>query len=162
AGSSRSPAALATIAFALSPLFFTLQGVFLTDLPSLSFALIALALYERGRKAVSLPTWLLAALPATFAAITRQNMAMVPVAAAVVLWREPVLRRRLAWWIASAAPLALAVGIYAWFQQQPDARLLRFKFAEPLTILLAPYVVLIIAGLIALPLFFVVQKPRHY
>jgi len=59
-------------------------------------------------------------------------------------------------------PLALAICVYAWFQQRPDARLLRFKFAEPTTVLLAPYITLIIAGLIVLPVLLVVQKPRCY
>jgi 4-amino-4-deoxy-L-arabinose transferase-like glycosyltransferase len=162
AGASRATVALATIAFALSPLFFTLQGVFLTDLPALSFALIALALYEHGRKAGSLRGWLLAALAATFAAATRQNMVVVPIAAALVLWREPSLRRRVLWWLPIALPLVLSVGLYAWFQQRPDARLLRFKFAEPTTVLVAPYVTVIIAGLIAVPVLLVAHKLRFY
>jgi hypothetical protein len=160
AGACRVTAALATIAFALSPLFFSLQGVFLTDLPGLSFALIALALYERGRKTRSLPVWLLAALPATFAATTRQNMVVVPIVVAVVLWGEPTLRRRAPWWVPIALPLVLAGAVYAWFQLRADARLLHFKFAEPTTILLAPYVTLIIAALIALPVLAVGEKPK--
>jgi 4-amino-4-deoxy-L-arabinose transferase-like glycosyltransferase len=162
AGASRTTAALAAIALALSPLFFVLQSVFLTDLTSLSFALIALGLYEHGRKTGSLTLWLLAALPATIAVATRQNMIVVPVAAALVLWREPGLRRRAAWWVPIAVPLVLAVGVYAWFQQRPDARLLRFKFAEPTTILVAPYVTLIIAGLTALPVLLITHKRKSY
>jgi hypothetical protein len=162
AGASRATAALATIAFALSPLFIVLQGVFLTDLTSLSFALIALALYEYGRKTGSLALWSLAALPSAFAATTRQNMVVVPVIAAVVLWQDPALRRRAAWWTPVGVPLALAIAVYTWFQLRPDARLLRFRFAAPMTILLAPYVALIVAGLTALPVLLVAQKPRFY
>jgi 4-amino-4-deoxy-L-arabinose transferase-like glycosyltransferase len=162
AGASRVAAVVAATAFALSPLFFVLQGVFLTDLSSLSFALVALALYERGRKNGSSAVWLLAAVPAAFAAITRQNMITVPVIAGIILWREPQLRRRVTWWVAVGVPLVLATAVYAWFQQRPDARLFHFKFAEPTTILLAPYVTLIIGGLIAMPLLLVGHAPRRH
>jgi 4-amino-4-deoxy-L-arabinose transferase-like glycosyltransferase len=162
AGASHGIALLAASAFALSPLFFVLQAVFLTDLASLSFALVALALFERGRKTGSLRVWLLASLPAVFAVATRQNMAAVPVVAALVLWREPGFRQRPAWWVPILVPLVCAAGIYTWFQQRPDARLIHFKFSEPTTIVVAPYVTLIIAGLVALPVLLVIQKRRSY
>lgn len=42
-------AALAAAAMAFHPLFFLLQGTFMTDVPALSFALASLALYVRAR-----------------------------------------------------------------------------------------------------------------
>ena len=38
----------ATAALAFNPLFFLLQGTFLTDVPALSLALVSLALYGRA------------------------------------------------------------------------------------------------------------------
>jgi hypothetical protein len=43
-------AAFATAVLALNPLFFLLEGTFMTDVPALSFALVALALYGRAIK----------------------------------------------------------------------------------------------------------------
>src|SRR5437588_7237564 len=45
---SDGQAALATAALALNPLFFLMQGTFLTDVPALAFALAALMYYTRA------------------------------------------------------------------------------------------------------------------
>src|SRR5437764_291368 len=72
-GIRRSRAALATMVLAFCPLFFLLQGTFMSDVPALSFSLLALALYGRaiasGRLAILGAAFVVACLAVT----TRQN-----------------------------------------------------------------------------------------
>src|SRR5262249_7631982 len=55
-------AALGAMTLALCPLFFLLQGTFMSDVPALSFSLLALALYGRAiassRLAILAPAFL--------------------------------------------------------------------------------------------------------
>src|SRR5262249_51902075 len=78
---SQRQAALATAILAVNPLFLLLQGTFMTDVPSLSFALIALALYTRALASGQLLTIMAACAAGVVGAITRQNTVAVPVVA---------------------------------------------------------------------------------
>jgi hypothetical protein len=86
-------ASLATATVAFNPVFFALQGSFMTDVPTLSFMLIALAFF--GRAAESGKLWPLA--PATAAGLlavtTRQNAIVVALAAAPIMLSKEYPRK---------------------------------------------------------------------
>jgi 4-amino-4-deoxy-L-arabinose transferase-like glycosyltransferase len=150
-GLPRPRAALATAALAFNPLFFLLQGTFMTDVPALALALAALALYGRAlrRRAAG---WLAAGCAvAVLAVATRQNTAVVPAAAALLLARDPALRRRAVWWLGVLLPGAAAAAIHLWFQARPDVRPLQPSLPAVAGLLPLPLIVLHLAGLSALP-----------
>jgi hypothetical protein len=79
---------------AFNPFFFVLSGTFMTDVPTLSFCLIGLSLYQRAIEKASVWTWLAAALVAILAVCTRQNAWALPLAAiSIVAWRALVQAR---------------------------------------------------------------------
>jgi hypothetical protein len=184
-------AALAAATLAFNPLFFLLEGTFMTDVPSQSLALIAFALYGRsfqrsaplrsergvGGEGPSLPspsgrgvggegaapaafspslsTWLCllaACLVAILATITRQNMLAVPIVGAILLCREPHLRRSLGCWISILLPLVAAGITYTWFNARPDIIPVKAVPLPPDRLLMFPYTMLLLAGMSALPL----------
>jgi hypothetical protein len=146
------PAALATSTLAFGPLFFLLQGTFMTDVPALSLALAALALYVRALRREYFGWLISAALVAVVAAITRQNTLAAPLAVAVVLWRTPALRPRPAWWLGVLIPVAVGVAVHLWFQRRPDVRASEFALMPPASLLQLPFVALHFGGLMSLPL----------
>jgi hypothetical protein len=147
-----SRAALATAALAFTPLFFLLQGTFLTDVPALSLALLALALYGRALRRGS-GGWLAGACAvAVLGALTRQNTLGAVGAAAVLLWREPLLRRRPLWWLGVLLPAAAGAAAHVWFQGREDVRPLTPSVPAPATLLALPFQVVHWCGLAALPL----------
>lgn len=156
------PATLATAALAFSPLFFLLQGTFMTDVPALSLALLALAFYGRaigGRRA----GWLAAAVVAApLAVLTRQNTVAVPLTAAVLLWRTPDLRSRPLWWLGVLLPAAVGVITHLWFQRRTDVRPTEFALLAPASVLLLPFVIIHLAGLTALPLFLLAPRAENW
>jgi 4-amino-4-deoxy-L-arabinose transferase-like glycosyltransferase len=152
------PAALATAALAFNPLFFLLQGTFMTDVPALALAFLALALYGRALRGGGLGWLVGAAVVATLAAVTRQNTLAAPVAAALLLARDPVLRRRPVWWAAVLVPAAAGLAAHFWFQQRPDIRSLSPKPAAPDMLLALPFQAVHVCGLAALPL--LLLRPR--
>jgi 4-amino-4-deoxy-L-arabinose transferase-like glycosyltransferase len=147
-------AGLATATLALNPLFFLLQGTFMTDVPALALSLVALALYSRALRGQHLG-WLAAACAiGILAAITRQNTLAVVGAAAVLLWRRPELRRLIGWWIAVLAPVAVGAAVCVWFAARTDVRSLTPALPAPAVLLALPFVAVHLAGLSALPLLF--------
>ena len=103
---SRPRAALAAAALALNPNYFLLSGTYMTDVPSLAFCLIALALYARALGSARV-RWLAAAtVVAVFAAVNRQNAVMASLAAgAVMAWRYPrCARGRYGYWRSCSPP----------------------------------------------------------
>jgi hypothetical protein len=142
---------LLTAALAVNPLFFLLQGTFMTDVPALSFALVALALYGRAVAGGSLRLLAGAAAVALLAVTTRQNTASVCLVAAVLLWRARHLRGRLLWWSGVAVPLVAALAIHFWFQGRSDVRALTPCLARLPDLLLLPFLVVHFCGLSALP-----------
>jgi hypothetical protein len=188
-----APAALAAATLAFNPLFFLLQGTFMTDVPTLSLALIALALYGRSfqrrsplptpcerwaaGKGASLPspsgrvvggegafttayrqlpsTWhclVGASLVGSLAAISRQNMLVVPIVAAILLWREQCLRANPACWISIMLPLVAGGITYMWFDKRLDIVPVKAVLLPPDRLLMLPYTLLLLAGMSASPL----------
>ncbi len=79
----------------------------MTDVPSLAFALGALALYGRALTQRSLGFLAAAMVVALLGAITRQNTVAVGLAAAVFLAFQPDLRQRPYWWLGVLVPVVL-------------------------------------------------------
>jgi 4-amino-4-deoxy-L-arabinose transferase-like glycosyltransferase len=144
-------AALATAALAFNPLFFLLQGTFMTDVPALSLALAALALYGRGVRDGGAGWLASACLVAILAVLTRQNTLAVPLTAAVLLWRQRHLRTNVLGWLAVSLPLVAAVAVHLWLQQRPDVRAQKPELIEPPALLQLPFVAIHFCGLAALP-----------
>jgi 4-amino-4-deoxy-L-arabinose transferase-like glycosyltransferase len=145
-------AALATATLAFGPLFFLLQGTFMTDVPALSLALASLALYARALRGQR-SGWLAAAcVVAVLAAVTRQNTLAVVGAAAALLWRRPDLRRRAGWWAGVLAPVAVGGVVSIWFATRSDVRALTPSLPAPAVLLSLPFLVVHLCGLSALPL----------
>jgi 4-amino-4-deoxy-L-arabinose transferase-like glycosyltransferase len=144
-------AALATGALAFNPLFFLLQGTFMTDVPALSLALVALAGYGRGLRSGG-SGWLVAGcLVACLAVLTRQSALAAPLGAAALLWKSP-LRGKSSWWLGVLVPAALAVAAHIWFQQRNDIIVVEPRPLPPRSLVLLPFVVILWCGLATLPL----------
>jgi hypothetical protein len=109
-----------TAVLAFNPLYFLLQGTFMSDVPALSFSLIALALYRRAIDSRHLLTLLAASVAALLAVSTRQSAIAVPLAIALVLGFHLDLRKQWSWRLALALPLAAGVGIHIWFTSRSD------------------------------------------
>jgi 4-amino-4-deoxy-L-arabinose transferase-like glycosyltransferase len=146
------PAALATGTLAFTPLFFLLQGTFMTDVPALSLALVALALYVRAIRGGCVGWLTGACIVAGLAAISRQNTLAVPVVAAVMLAREPSLRRKAGWWLGVAVPVVMGGIIHLWFQSRSDVRSLKPAAPPPAALLFLPFIAVHFCALSALPL----------
>jgi hypothetical protein len=150
-GMSPWRAAFTTGALAACPLFVLLQGTFMTDVPALSLALAALALYGRALHSRRLVVLAGACAVAVLAAITRQNTTVVCVVAAVLLGKQPDLRRRWAWWLGALLPIAAGVAVHFWFQARTDVRALAPSLPDVSTLLSLPYVGLHLLALAAIP-----------
>jgi 4-amino-4-deoxy-L-arabinose transferase-like glycosyltransferase len=145
-------AVLACAVMAFHPLFFCLQGTFMTDVPALSLALIALAFYGRALRSQR-TSWLAAAVVvAVLAAISRQNTVAVPLVIAFLLGRETNLRRRPLWWLGVFVPVLVGVALHFWFQGRPDIIPVEPRLLPPPALLLSPYVLIHWCGLTTLPL----------
>jgi hypothetical protein len=156
-GFSQRQAALATAVLAFNPLFFLVQGTFMTDVPALSLCLVALALYGRAF-GTARPGLLLAAMVVTTLAVaTRQNALCVPVTAAFVLWRYPGLRFRPLWQAGVLVPLIAGVVTELWFVSRPDVVPFRATLQPPLVLILLMLLAVHALGLAMVPL--LVQDP---
>jgi hypothetical protein len=138
-------AAFTTAVLAFNPFFFVLSGAFMTDVPTLSFCLIGLSLYQRAMESDSGWMWLAAGLVAIVAVSTRQNAWALPLTASTMIviqapFGSPFpssggsgygeggpsqtedLRRRVGplAWAAGLLPLAVGIGVHIWFRAQPD------------------------------------------
>jgi hypothetical protein len=161
-GFSPARAAFCATALALNPLFVLSQGTYMTDVPALSFALAALALYARAVRGAD-RRWLAAATAtALLGAVTRQNTLAAPVAAGILLARSPGLRGRPAWWLAVALPVAAGVATHAWFQRRPDVVALSPHFPDAEYLLLLPFLALHLCGLAALPVLLLGPRPGSW
>ncbi|HTU18135.1 MAG TPA: glycosyltransferase family 39 protein [Gemmataceae bacterium] len=150
-------AALATGTLAFNPLFFLLQGTFMTDVPSLSFTLAALALYGRGLRSSGTGWFVGGCVVACLAAATRQNTAAVAVVVALLLWRHRPLRGPLLVWVTVLLPAAVAVAVHLWFQRRLDVRPTKPQLILPQVLLQSPFVIVHCCGLSSLPL--LLRKP---
>jgi hypothetical protein len=158
-GHTQPRAALATAALAFNPLFFLLQGTFMTDVPALALALVSLALYGRALRGAGIGWLAGACAAAVLAGITRQNAVAVAVAAAVLLGGRPALRRRPLWWSGVVLPVVAAGAVHVWFQGRGDVRPLQPAVPSVLTLLLLPFLVIHFCGLSALPLLVGERRP---
>src|SRR5262249_12911255 len=86
------------------------------------------------------------------AAISRQNMIAVPIVGAILLGRDPKLRRSLAGWIGVILPLAAGCITYLWFSARQDIVPVRVILLPPDRVLMLPYTLLLLAGISAFPL----------
>jgi 4-amino-4-deoxy-L-arabinose transferase-like glycosyltransferase len=142
--------ALATAVLAFNPLFFLLQGTFMTDVPALSLALLALALYVRALDTERM-SWLTGAVAAAgLAGVTRQNTLAVPVVAVVLLWRMG--NRRAVWWLGVLLPIVAGLATHFWFQARPDVRALRPGLLPLSDLMRLPFLVVHFCALVVLPL----------
>jgi 4-amino-4-deoxy-L-arabinose transferase-like glycosyltransferase len=161
-GVSASRAALATGVLAFNPLLFLLQGTFMTDVPALSLALAALALYGRALERADAGRLPAACLVAVLAALTRQNTVAVALVAAVLLWRRPELRRLPGWWAGVLLPAAVGVVVHLWFGQRTDVRPMKPTVVAPATLLSLPYIAVHFLALSALPLLLLWPRPTSW
>jgi len=113
-------AAFVSATLAFNPIWFALCGTYMTDVPALSLSLLALAAYSRALRG-GRAGWLIAAtVAAVIAAVTRQNTAAVPLAAAVIGWRRSANPRRLLWIAIIAIPVIVAAGAHVWLNRRSD------------------------------------------
>ncbi len=162
AGSGLPPwrAAFAAATLGLTPLFFLLQGTFMTDVPALSFSLIALAFYERGLAGSGYGVLAIAALAAMFGALTRQHTLAAP-AAVGLAWLVRGRKRRAAI-VAVAVPLAVGVATHLWFESRPDVIRLQPAPAPVASLISFPFVALHFCGLVCLPVLAFTRAPVSY
>jgi hypothetical protein len=158
--------AMATVAF--NPVFFALQGSFMTDVPALSFMLVSLAFF--GQAAESGKVWpLLAATAAGLLAVTtRQNAILVAVAAVPIMLlgvarkhgppdapratlHAPRPTNYAQWLIALVTIIAVGLATDYWFASRPDIIRLGPVIPSPARVLLLPYWIVSWLGLAALP-----------
>ncbi len=161
-GHSPAAAALAATVLAVDPLFFLLQGTFMTDVPALSFSLCALALYGRGLRPGRTVYLSAACVAAVLAVITRQNTLAVAPVAAYLLWRQPAMRRWAVGWLAILLPAAAGLGVHLWFQARPDVRALQPALPPAEALRTLPFQIIHFCGLCALPLLLLPPLPRPW
>jgi hypothetical protein len=153
-------AAFASCVLALNPLFFISQGTYMTDVPALSFGLLALDFYLRATAAQN-PRWLLpAASAAVLAVITRQTMLAVPIAAAVPILRNPATRRNPPWLLSLLVPVIACIWVNWWFSRRPDALPMHTSVTVA-RLLFRPFFELHWAGLAVLPLCLLIGRRRN-
>jgi 4-amino-4-deoxy-L-arabinose transferase-like glycosyltransferase len=161
-GRPPAAAALAAAALALNPLFVVLQGTFMTDVPALSFSLIALALYRRAIRS-GRPATLAAAVAVMLLGVsTRQNTAVVAVVAAVLLWRARPLRFKPVWVLGVVLPALAAVAIHVWLRARPDVRHVRFTVPPALVWVWLLFSAAVYAGLSVLSAVILSPRPASW
>jgi hypothetical protein len=150
AKSAPAMAGFLTACLAFNPLFFLLSGTFLSDVPSLSFSLVALAGYGRALMGKS-PKWLiLAALAGLLAVSTRQNSVAAVLAAGTCWWSKERPGNIWGWLVALTVPLLGLACIQTWFVGRPDTGPTLPGLFRPDVGFLLPFWILHFAGLSAL------------
>lgn len=144
-------AALTSCTLAFNPLFFLLQGTFMTDVPAVSFSLVVLALYDRGLRDNRPGVLMGAASVAILAALTRQNTLAVPVAVALASLRQQWSIGRWPGVLALVVPTAVGAGAQVWFQARPDINPVAIPHLSGPRLLAFPFVLVHFLGLSALP-----------
>ncbi len=144
-------AGFAACVIATNPLFFVSQGTYMTDVPALSFGLVALSCYSRAIDRRNL-RWLLGAIITSVAAsITRQTMLAVPVVAGLMLMRIPEIRLKPVWLLSLIVPLAAGAGTSLWFAQRADIVPMH-PMLNMGQLLFRPFLAVHLCGLAILPL----------
>lgn len=155
-------AAFATAAFALNPIFFLSQGTYMTDVPAVSFALIALCLYGRAMQRDNGICLAAATLAAILGVVTRQHVIAAPVTAGIVLAQSPQLRRRPAWWAAIALPVVIGVMTHVWFVSRKDSQPMPPEAPTLFRLAFTPWFILHTLGLATLPVLLLDPWPRSW
>jgi hypothetical protein len=155
-------AAFAVAALGSNPWFFLSQGTFMTDVPSLAFALGALCLYGRALSGGSL-AWLAAAAGAALlGAITRQNTIAAGLATGVLLAGAPRLGARPLWWLAVLVPVLVAAGVHLWFGSRPDVRPMPLSWPAGMKVVYGAWVIVNTLGLVAIPVLLLDPRPATW
>ncbi|HTB86286.1 MAG TPA: glycosyltransferase family 39 protein [Candidatus Sulfotelmatobacter sp.] len=160
-GISERIAAFAAGVLALDPLWFVSQGTYMTDVPAISFGLLALCFYARALDSKN-RRWLWAAMLAgVFAVTTRQTMLAVPLAAGLSFWRAREIRWQPFWIFSIAAPVVVCGLVACWFSRRTDVLPMspEFHFRESLPRL---FFALHLCGLVVLPLGLLVFRPQRW
>jgi hypothetical protein len=158
-GAGREIASFAAAVWSLNPLVVLLSGSYMTEVPAVSFGLVALAAYGwylgQGRSW----GWAVGAVFAILAVTTRQNMLAVPAAALVALLAR---RSRWAWaaFLATILPIVVGLATQIWFQYLPDVVHPRMFGFATIRALLLVFIVVHTAGLSVLPLVALDPYPR--
>jgi hypothetical protein len=114
-------AAFGAVTLIFNPLYFLMSNTFMSDMPALSFSLLALACYKRGFEGCGRGWYMVAGcFAATLAAVTRQNALAVPVVAAVLLLQRPRVEWRAFSWSTIAIPAIACLATSAWFVNRVD------------------------------------------
>jgi hypothetical protein len=155
-------AAFLTAVLAFNPLFFLLQGTFMTDVPALSLSLIGLAFYDRALQDGSRLVLAAACAVALLAVTTRQTAVAVPLVGGFLLWRRPELRRRVLWNGAIVLPVAVGICMHLWMQSRPDVMKAQPAFLPSILALSLPYLIVHLVGLAALPILALGPWPKSW
>ena len=147
----------------LNPVFFMMTATFMTDVPALSFSLLALACYQRGFEDRG-RWWFQAAgcLAAILAGVTRQNALAVPVVAAILLLQRPSLKGKALSWATVAVPAVACLATAAWFARQDGVILYSPLMPGRNRILLLTVPLLITMGLAGLPAALMIFPRRRW
>jgi hypothetical protein len=149
----KSPPALAgflTACLGFNPLFFLLSGTFLSDVPSLSFSLVALAAYGRALADKGGKWLIMATVAAVLAVSTRQNAVAAVLAAGTCWWSRGRPGNIGGWVVALAVPLLGLACIQTWFVGRHDIGPTLPGLFRPDIGFLLPFWILHFAGLSAL------------
>jgi len=160
-GSARS-AAVAALGLALCPLFFMLSGTFMTDVPSVAFALIAINFYDRALSGGRYLDLVLATIVAILGITTRHNLVVLP-AVALAMWvLHPNRFHRWAYLAGLIVPGIAAWYLWTWFKGRTDIHStdVRAEWTDWKYLLIMCYHVLHLSGLAALPVWLVDPRPR--
>lgn len=110
-------ALIASLAIFFHPLFYNVSFSFMTDVPALSFAVIAIFFYWKWWESPRLLWLWLAQLFALYAACIRQNYAAVFVASVFLLLMQPERRKAFQGFVGGFLPASLLMGgIYLFLQ----------------------------------------------
>ncbi|HEY7426861.1 MAG TPA: glycosyltransferase family 39 protein, partial [Gemmataceae bacterium] len=160
AGVTPPLAAFATACLAWNPYFFLLSGTFMTDVPALSFSLLALALYAHAFESGRLLSLAAAVLVALAAVSTRQNAIVAPLTAGVLLLRSGYRTKPL-WLAAVAAPIVAALTIDAWFAKRPDVDALHVRVPTIEHLVGMAFVSAHYLGMLAIPVLLLLPPVRR-
>jgi hypothetical protein len=160
-GSARS-AAIAALGLALCPLFFMLSGTFMTDVPSMVFALIAIDFYDRALAGGRYLDLVLATMVAILGITTRHNLVVLPTVALAMWVLHPNRFQRWTYLASLIVPGIAAWYLWTWFKARTDIHStdIRAEWTNWKYLLIMCYHVLHISGLAALPVWLVDPRPR--
>jgi hypothetical protein len=146
----------------MNPLFFVSQSTYMTDVPAMSLAMIALNCYGQAmtqRHRLWLATAVVAAI---LGCITRQTLIFVPIVAAIMLLRRPDLRLKFTWALSVIGPGVMGVATAMWFAGRPDIQPMSPTLPSFAKVGFLLFLVLHLCGLAVLPtgLLMLRQRPQ--